>query len=89
MLTYSEFEVCRTLLTAARQGADFDETVKRLNRIGITRKTWEPLYERCGLKVFISGGRRYVYPPDNIVPFAPRTVAKCDRREWMQLSYLA
>src|SRR5262245_20988226 len=59
----------------------FDSMRKQMRREGIPEQTWRFLYEKCGLKVLISGegddAEQYVYPPDNVLPFAPRTSNRC------------
>ena len=83
MLTKSQFRACQTLLSAARRGADFDQVKSELRTLGVPEQTWRELYERLGLKVLINGSgddvQRYVYAPDKLLPFAPRTIS---RRVW-------
>jgi hypothetical protein len=77
-LTELELRACHLILAAARREAPFDEMGKQMRREGIPEQTGRLLYEKCGVKVLISGKRdnaeRYVYAPDNLLPFAPRTV---------------
>jgi hypothetical protein len=80
-LSDCEFRACQILLAFARMGANFDHMCKQMRREGIPEQTWRCLYEACGMKVLLSNegddAERYVYAPDNLVPFAPRRVARC------------
>jgi hypothetical protein len=84
-LSDCEFRACRILLAFARMGANFDHMCKQMRREGIPEETWRPLYHDCGIKVWINGkgddAERYVYAPDNLAPFAPKTLTKCRRPE--------
>jgi hypothetical protein len=84
-LSDSEFRACRILLAFARIGANFDHMAKQMRREGIPEETWRLLYHGCGMQVLIQGhgddAERYVYAPDNLVPFAPKTLTKCRRPE--------
>jgi hypothetical protein len=79
-----EFRACRILLAFARMGANFDHIAKQMRTEGIPEDTWRPLYHDCGIKVLLTGegddAERF-YAPGNLVPFAPRTLTKCRRRE--------
>jgi len=85
-LTELELRACHLILAAARRGTLFDDMKKQMRREGIAEQTWRFLYEKCGLKVLVSregdDAERYVYPPENILPFAPRNVNKF---EWPEL----
>jgi hypothetical protein len=76
-LSDCEFRACQILLAFARMGANFDHLCKQMRREGIPEQSWRSLYEGCGIKVLLSGEERFVYAPDNLLPFAPRRVARC------------
>ena len=80
-LTDFEFRACQIILAAARAGADFEAMKRDIRRESIPERIWRPLYIELGLKILVNGdgeeAEQYVYAPDNLLPFAPRRVARC------------
>jgi hypothetical protein len=88
-LTNLEFRACQLLLAAARACQQFDHMKQKMRREGISEQTWRRFYQKLGLMVLVSGegddAERYVYPPENLLPFAPRNVNKFEWPERPQL----
>jgi len=80
-LTDFEFRACQIILAAARAGADFEVMKRDMRQESIPERIWRPLYIELGLKILVNGegenAEQYVYVPDNILPFALRTVTRC------------
>ncbi len=79
-LTDFEFRACQILLEAAHAGADYDNMMRAMRRESIPERTWKPLYQELGLLVLVNGegedAERYVYAPDNLLPFASPKMVK-------------
>lgn len=78
-LTDFEFRACQILLAAACAGVEFGEMKQAMREESIPERIWRSLYNELGLKVLVNGddAEEYVFAPGNLVPFAPRTLAKC------------